>query len=156
MTTWTRAVPASVTTQAGRLHEVSAAGATTRFLYDGADVIAEYNAAGTVLRRYVHGPGTDEPLVWYEGSGTSDRRYLLSDERGSIIGVTDGSGTVTQVNKYDAFGVPNPANQGRFQYTGQLWLAEVGLYHYKARIYHPKLGRFMQTDPIGTAGGMNL
>ena len=66
---------------AGRLHEVSAGGAATRFLYDGDDVIAEYNAAGVLLRRYVHGPGSDEPLVWYEGSGTSDRRYLLSDER---------------------------------------------------------------------------
>ncbi|HEX8482908.1 MAG TPA: hypothetical protein VF650_13480 [Allosphingosinicella sp.] len=37
-----------------------------------------------MLRRYVHGPGTDEPLVWYEGSGTSDRRFLHTDERGSV------------------------------------------------------------------------
>jgi len=31
----------------------------------------------------------------------------------------------------------------------------VGLYHYKARVYSPTLGRFMQTDPIGYADGMN-
>ena len=140
---------------AGRLHQVAGA-TTTRFLYDGADVIAEYNSGGTVLRRYVHGPGTDEPLVWYEGSGTADRRYLIADERGSVIGVTNNSGTVTQVDRYDAYGVPDAANQGRFQYTGQMWIAELGLYHYKARAYHPRFGRFLQTDPIGVGGGINL
>ncbi len=140
---------------AGRLHQVVGA-TTTRFLYDGADVIAEYDTGGNVLRRYVHGPGADEPIVWYEGSGTSDRRYLMADERGSIIGVTNGSGSVTNVDRYDAYGVPDAANQGRFQYTGQMWIPELGLYHYKARAYHPRLGRFMQTDPIGTTGGVNL
>jgi RHS repeat-associated protein len=55
----------------------------------------------------------------------------------------------TQINTYDAYGVPGAGNQGRFQFTGQIWLAEVGLYHYKARLYDPWLGRFLQTDPIG-------
>ncbi|MBY0563494.1 MAG: hypothetical protein K2P58_04830 [Hyphomonadaceae bacterium] len=40
--------------------------------------------------------------------------------------------------------------------TGQMWLAEAQLYHYKARAYLPQLGRFAQTDPIGMAGGVNL
>ncbi|HEX2653200.1 MAG TPA: RHS repeat-associated core domain-containing protein, partial [Xanthobacteraceae bacterium] len=38
---------------------------------------------------------------------------------------------------------------------GQTWLPEIGLYYYKARMYSPSLGRFMQTDPIGYADGMN-
>lgn len=37
-----------------------------------------------------------------------------------------------------------------------MWRPEIGLYHYKARAYAPHLGRFMQTDPIGMAGGVNL
>ncbi len=50
------------------------------------DLVAEYADRGArIARRYVHGPGTDEPLVWYEGSGTSDRRFLHADERGSIV-----------------------------------------------------------------------
>jgi len=37
-----------------------------------------------------------------------------------------------------------------------MWIGEAGLYHYKARAYAPSLGRFLQSDPILHAGGMNL
>ncbi|KYC30968.1 hypothetical protein A0J57_17635 [Sphingobium sp. 22B] len=139
----------------GRLYQATGT-ATTRFAYDGEDLIAEYNSANTLLRRYVHAGGADEPIVWYEGSGTSDRRWLHADERGSIVAISDGAGTSVGVNSYDEFGIPASTNLGRFQYTGQTWLSEVGMYYYKARIYSPTLGRFMQTDPIGYRGGMNL
>ena len=36
-------------------------------------LITELDSSHNILRRYVHGPGVDEPIVWYEGSGTSDR-----------------------------------------------------------------------------------
>ena len=97
----------------------------------------------------------DEPVVWYEGSGTTDRRWLHADERGSVIAVSDGSGAMLGINRYDEFGIPQSTNVGRFQYTGQAWLPELGMYNYKARMYSPTLGRFMQTDPIGYGDGMN-
>jgi RHS repeat-associated protein len=137
----------------GRLVQVSQGGAVSRFLYDGTRMIAEYDGNNALLRRFVHGGGTDNPVVWYEGTGTADRRHLYADERGSIVAVQ--GATFTQ-NTYDEFGVPTATNLGRFQYTGQIWLPEVGLYHYKARIYNPKIGRFMQTDPIGTKDQINL
>ena len=34
-----------------------------------------------------------------------------------------------------------------------MWLGEVGLYSYRARAYNPRIGRFMQTDPIMYEGG---
>ena len=129
---------------------------TTRFGYEGTDLIAEYNGSNAMLRRYVHGPGSDEPLVWYEGSGTSDRRYLHADERGSVVAVTNSAGTALNVNGYNEYGIPSSGNAGRFQYTGQAWLPELGMYYYKARIYSPTLGRFLQPDPIGYGDGMNL
>jgi RHS repeat-associated protein len=50
------------------------------------------------------------------------------------------------VNRYDEYGQAAPGNSGAFGYTGQVWLPEFGLLHYKARAYNPRLGRFMQTD----------
>ncbi|QDK35986.1 RHS repeat domain-containing protein [Sphingomonas sp. IC081] len=129
---------------------------STRFYYSGSQIAAEVaNPSGTILRRYVPGPGTDEPVVWYEGSGTTDRRWLHADERGSVIAVTDSAGAAIRLNAYDEYGIPQSTNLGRFQYTGQVWLGEIGLAYYKARMYSPTLGRFMQTDPIGYADGMN-
>ncbi|MGH8222599.1 MAG: RHS repeat-associated core domain-containing protein [Woeseiaceae bacterium] len=140
----------------GLLNAVSSNGATTEFLYDGLDLVAEYDSSGAVLRRYVHGAGVDEPLVWYEGSGTTDRRYLHADERGSIVAISDNSGAGIESFKYSTDGEAANAASSRFGYTGQVWLAELGLYYYKSRMYSPKLGRFLQTDPIGYADGLNL
>ena len=79
---------------------------------------------------------------------------------------------MTQINAYDDYGIPQGKNAngavisggtglattnfGRFGYTGQVWLPEVELNYYKARMYAPTLGRFMQTDPIGYGDGVNL
>jgi len=57
---------------------------------------------------------------------------------------------------YDDYGIPSAYNLGRFQYTGQAWLPELGMYYYKARIYSPTLGRFLQPDPIGYKDQINL
>jgi RHS repeat-associated protein len=138
----------------GRLAQTTASSVGTDYLYDGDRLVAEYDAGGTLLRRYVHGADVDEPLVWYEGSGTSDRRYLVSDHLGSVI-ASDGSSTVRYA--YGPFGEPDAWTGGRFRFTGQIALPEAGLYHYKARAYDPVLGRFLQSDPIGyDAGDMNL
>lgn len=79
----------------------------------------------------------------------------MTDERGSVVSITDSAGATININAYDEYGIPAPTNLGRFGYTGQTWLPEVGMWYYKARMYSPTLGRFMQTDPIGYADGMN-
>src|SRR5437016_11127444 len=72
---------------------------------------------------------------------------------------------------YDAFGKPHfySASSGwswdlgysefgnRFLFTGREWLSDLKLYDYRARLYHPELGRFLQPDPkeFG-AGDYNL
>ncbi len=41
-------------------------------------------------------------------------------------------------------------------FTGREYDSESGLYHYRTRVYHPILGRFMQRDPIGPIDSLNL
>jgi len=83
-------------------------------------------------RRYVPGPGLDNPYVGFEGTGTasSTARWLLGNAFGSIIAVgsTGAANTTLGINAYDEFGVGPTSN----------------------------LGRFMQTDPSGYSDGMNL
>jgi RHS repeat-associated protein len=157
----------------GRLYETGNSltpnATTTRFLYDGDELVAEYNSAGAVLRRYVHGSGADDPLVWYEGAGTASTalKRLRTDQQGNVTAITNNAGAATALRTYDEWGIPKSttaagavtttfATIGRFGYTGQAWLPELGMWHYKARIYSPTLGRFLQTDPIGYDDQVNL
>ena len=81
---------------AGRLYEtIGPVNGTTRFLYDGDALVAEYGGSGTLLRRYIHGAGGgDNPLVWFEGAGisASERRYLFTNHQGSVTAIADGWG----------------------------------------------------------------
>jgi RHS repeat-associated protein len=151
----------------GRMFSASSpATGTTRFLYDGDDLVAEYDASGTITNRYMHGPGSDEPILWDIGSAMNcaggSTRFLHTNHQGSVIAVADCNGNRLAVNSYDEYGIPaglangGAPNTGRFQYTGQLWMGELGLYYYKARMYSPFVGRFMQIDPIGYEDQVNL
>ena len=137
----------------GRLWDVVKGSTDLRFFYDGDHMAAHYDSSGNLQYRYIFGPGADEPLLQYGPTGI--RTWYTADERGSIISDSNDSGTVGGVNTYDEYGIPGSANSGRFQYTGQMWVSELGMYFYKARAYSPTLGRFMQTDPIGYGDGMN-
>ena len=143
----------------GRLYSVTnTAGTTTTFIYDGDRITAEYDGSGNLLQRYVYGGGGDDPIVWYEGSGfgAANRQYFLANRQGSIIDVTDSNGNALAVNQYHPYGLGGSTNEGRFQFTGQAYIPEIGLYYYKARMYNPSLGRFMQTDPIGYKSDLDL
>jgi len=144
---------------ASRLRTVSSSGVNTRFAYDGQDMIAEYNNSNGALKtRFVHGPGTDEPLVQYDHNSPTSftRSWFVTDQKGSITGRTNQSGVSVATNSYSYYGQPHANNTGRFQYTGQIWLEELDLYYYKARFYDPVIKRFLNTDPIGYGDGLNM
>jgi len=143
----------------GRLWKIAGGGiGDMSFVTDASgDIAAEYVvSSGALNHRYVFGPGIDEPIVDYDSTGA--RSWLVADERGSIVARPDASGNAGagRINAYDEYGVAASANGGRFGYTGQAALFEIGLDYYKARIYSPALGRFLQTDPIGQADDPNL
>lgn len=139
----------------GRLRRTVVQGATTDLLYAGTQLMAEYDGTGTLVRRYVHGVGVDAPLVRYNGAGTAAKTWLYADALGSIVAEADGTGTAGATYAYGPFGEPSAASGNRFGYTGQFYLGDLGLSYYKARFYSPSLGRFLQTDPVGTVDGLN-
>ena len=137
-----------------RSSKISDTGAVI-FLHDGVEEVADYNASGTLLRRYVHGSGVDEYLVMYTGSGTTNKSYYHANHQGSIIALSNQTGSVTEQHSYDSYGNSDDLTGNPFRYTGRRLDEETGLYYYRARYYSPAIGRFLQTDPIGYGDGLN-
>ncbi len=105
-----------------------------------------YEVTGGAVRKYYAIAGM--MVAMNDGSGL---KYLLTDHLGSVVGVTDSSGTLISQQRYLPFGqirtdVGN-INQTDFGYTGQRAL-NMGLMDYRARMYDAVLGRFIQPDGI--------
>ena len=127
---------------------------TTHYVYDGPNIIMEYDQTGAVIARYTHGPNIDEPLAMEKNSQMT---YFHSDGLGSITSLSNASGTIVQRYDYNAFGNVTITTQGNIQqpyaFTGREYDTETGMYFYRARYYNPQVGRFVTKDPIGFAGG---
>ena len=124
----------------GRRIGKTESGITTNYLYDGLDAVQERQ--GSTLNPILTGLGIDEP---YARNDTNGRTYYLADHLGSTRALLDANGNVQQT----ASGFSNP-----YQYTGREKDTN-GLMHYRARYYHPGMGRFIAEDPIGIADGLN-
>lgn len=131
----------------------------TKYCYDGDHVIAEYNGGDNLLRKFVYGPGIDEPICLIDVDGQSeDIYYYHFDGLGSVVALSDSSANIVEQYSYDVFGEPNRVSSigNPYFFTARRYDDETGLYYYRARTYWPEIGRFLQTDPIGYAGGLNL
>jgi YD repeat-containing protein len=81
----------------GRRIEKNVNGTITRYVYDGEDILFEYDGLNTIIARYTHGPGVDEPLIMERGGASY---YYHADGLGSITEVTDASGAVVASYTY--------------------------------------------------------
>ena len=90
-------------------------GQTTRYIYDGEDILLEYNGSNVLQARYTHGPGIDEPLSrtpMVPGLGSGQTAVLASTPdglRGPVV--DDGIKVNGQVSVGFVFvsGMPAPA-----------------------------------------------
>jgi len=140
-------------------------GTATYFIYDGWSLIGEYNVSGALLQKYIHGVNIDEILAKIDSTGTV---FYHQDGLGSTVALTNSSGALLESYQYDVFGkatisdnsalpIASSAFSNRFMFTGREWIAEVGLYDYRNRVYSAELGRFIQSDPIRfDAGDVNI
>lgn len=127
-------------------------GATTTYLYDGADIVTE---SGATNASYLSTLNIDEPLVRQTPSGNE---YYQTDDLGSTMALSDDTGTVTTRYTYGPFGstTVTGSSTNPFQYTGRE-NDGTGLYYYRARYYSPPHSRFLSEDPLEFgAGDANL
>lgn len=138
----------------GRQVEKSVGGTKTRFYYSGLQRLGDYTSTGALQTRYIYGLDLDEVLLQVTSGGV--KTYFHHDQQLSVIASSNASGTVTNKYAYSPFGESAALVGTSHGYTGQRYEPESGLYYYKNRYYSPKLGRFLQPDPIGYMGGFNL
>jgi RHS repeat-associated protein len=145
----------------GRRIRKTSNGATTYYLYNGQDIVAEYENDWSKPKAFTtHGPNTDNPVVRYtrNASGGYDKFFYHQDGQNSAVAVTNASGTLIGTQLFDSWGNSLPGaklgNVDRYGYTGREPDA-TGLVYYRARYYDPVTARFSQRDPIGLQGGVN-
>jgi RHS repeat-associated protein len=126
----------------------------THFLYDPEGrLLGEYGEAGQVEREYFYLEGM--PLALIAPTGIY---YYHTDHLGTPQSLTDGDRTVVWQAHHDPFGQASVTTQvvvNNLRFPGQYFDAETGLHYNYFRDYDPSTGRYIQSDPIGLAGGIN-
>ena len=149
--------------QAGLRTHKTVGSVTTLYHYDLAGrLISETEPDGTVIREYIYALGV--PVAQIDG-GTPERiRYVHTDHLGSPWLATDDQAGIIWRWQGRAFGdhVPDvyPDGDGslteiNLRFPGQYADAETGFYYNWNRYYDPATGRYLSSDPIGLAGGLN-
>jgi len=152
----------------GRRIKIASPSSTKVYVYDGEDILLEYDDTLTLRAQFVHGTSTDEPIFMerdVNNNGTFIRLYYLSDTLGSITDLVDVLGDIVQSYSYDSFGnttihnsagtkiLPPESIENPYAYTSREFDSQTNLYYYRSRYYSPSIGRFFQQDPIGFVGG---
>lgn len=140
----------------GRRKTKTVNGTTTVFVTDADNhEVLEYDgSSGAIQRWYAYDLGPNAVLNQMNVAAAT-RTTLVPDMLGSIIGSLDSGATSLTKVGYLPYG--KSGSQGPFGFTGQRIDTEIGgFYYYRARHYSPAWGRFLQTDPIGYLGGINL
>jgi RHS repeat-associated protein len=134
--------------------------------YDGDTIYGDYTidpTTGSEIEKTAYLAGVGQVDV-----GTGAVMYHHADHLGTTRATSDGTGALSAPAVYTAFG-ENARGLGgtRYQYAGA-WGYETGMLpgssgipglpwqHVGHRWYDPSTGRFLQRDPIGIEGGLNV
>jgi RHS repeat-associated protein len=142
----------------GLMDERTKNGVTTRYYYDGKDIIAEAvvkpDQTVELKTRYLRGANgliariseNAEEKTRYGGVA-----YYHHNQHGDVTSLRDKSGNVLNSYAYDIWGniltegtsetIDNP-----FTYSGEYWDKTTSLQYLRARWYDPSMGRFISED----------
>lgn len=132
----------------GRRVGKTVGGSSTTYLHDWLNPLV---TNGQLL---LGGLGLDETYATIGPEGVTSR---LFDGLGSTRVLTDQNGNSTASFAYAPYGQVSRSGAGdtAFRFTGREDDGASGLYYYRARYYHPTLGRFISEDPLGLEAGVN-
>jgi RHS repeat-associated protein len=145
----------------GRRIKKTVGGQTTWFLWDGRQLVAEFDGSGTRTKRYAYLPSDFSPTQVQDSNGTY---YVHTDHLDTPRLLTGSAAQTVWKARYEAFGdalvdadpdgnsVPVVFN---FRFPGQYFDAESGFHQNQARDYDPAIGRYIQADPLQQAGEPN-
>lgn len=149
----------------------------TKYIYDGWNLIAEWEAKPTDLKLVrTHHWGIDLSNTLGGASGVGGlvltRHHTPDGETTSFVPAYDGAGNVLALYdtvtgkraaeyEYGAFGELLRSTGAAAKENGFLWSTkirdeETGNVAYEFRYYSPSIGRWINRDPVGERGGVNL
>ncbi|EFH5705979.1 type IV secretion protein Rhs, partial [Escherichia coli] len=136
----------------------------TKFLWDGMRLAQESRPEGISSLYIYSDPGSYEPLARVDKAGKEGPNRILyfhTDVNGAPEEMTDSDGKIVWETGYQVWGntIQEKDHGGveqNLRYQGQYLDRETGLHYNLHRYYDPDVGRFMVTDPISLAGGINL
>jgi RHS repeat-associated protein len=135
-----------------------------QYLPDGR-LLTETNASGSVYKHYIW---LEQQLLAVldktSGSSTAQLLYTHNDHLNTVTSLSNTNGNKIWKAKYTPFGLGtinedvdnNGINiQFNLRFAGQYYDQESGLHYNYHRYYDPETGRYITSDPIGLAGGIN-
>ena len=145
-----------------RTSKTSSAG-TTEFIWDG-DRLAAERAPNGQLRLYIYADDfamTPFAIVDYANGeaapSAGDVYFVYSDHQGCPERVENLDGGIVWSAIIDAYGFANVTVGADFhqplRWPGHYFDGELGLNYNRFRTYAPRLGRYLEPDPLGRAGG---
>lgn len=137
--------------------------------YDGDSIYGDFTLAGaTLTQTAIYEPGIGRSFAPSDGFGT---QYYHADAIGTTRMLTNTTSppSVSGESSYTAFGEQIGGTSQRYGYAGawgyqtatsdtpgDAYAADFKFMHVGARYYDPATGRFLQRDPIGIRGGLNV
>ena len=132
------------------------------FYYAGEQMVQEYTNKDNIYS-YIFGNTTDDIITMiYQSS----QFYYHTDHLRSTLSITNNNGVLHNRIQYEDTGFPSVENatgeqvslvdcENSILFSGREYEKETDTYYFRARTQHPRLGRFMQYDPLLYPDGMN-
>ena len=148
----------------GRRIAKQESGSKWLYLYDGWDIVGVMNENGQILETFTRGVGlagdigTLVAVTHHVGSTTNGTFYVHANHRGDVVLTRSGTVTVGSCD-YSAFGTLQSltgTDVCRFKFSSKERDASTGFSYYGYRFYAPQWQRWLNQDPIGERGGINL